>query len=125
MTTTRALPPDEWFKLEGTLLEQAWPSFDPELDIVLVVEKDGVIVGCTSFLPRWHMEGTWIHPDHRSMVKVGRPLLNAMYTLAHQLKAKELIMVSVDPEVSAMCRRLGSSSMLMHGDHYSIGLGNA
>ena len=45
MTTTRALPPDEWFKLEGTLLEQAWPSFDPESDIVLVVEEDGVIVG--------------------------------------------------------------------------------
>ena len=125
MTTTRALPPDEWFKLEGTLLGQAWPSFDPEADIVLVVEEDGVIVGCTSFLPRWHMEGTWIYPGHRNTVKVGRPLLSAMYAMAQQLKAKELIMVSVDPDVSAMCQRLGSSSMLMHGDHYSIGLGHA
>ena len=125
MTTTRALPPDEWCKLEGMLLETVWPSFDPEADIVLVVEEDGVIVGCTSFLPRWHMEGTWMHPSHRNTVKVGRPLLSAMYTMAQQLKAKELIMVSVDPDVSAMCQRLGSSSMLMHGDHYSIGLGHA
>lgn len=122
---TRLLPVEEWPRLTGTLLDPAWTAFDPERDLVLVVERDGVIVGCTSFLPRWHMEGTWVAPSDRKRAGVGRALLRGMYGLAHALRAQELILVSVDPEISALCQRLGSSAVRMTGDHFSIGLQHA
>jgi len=120
--TTRILPPDEWSKLTGTLLKDAPEILDPEMDMVLVVERDEEIVGCTSFLPRWHMEGTWVSPAYRKMSSVGRPLLKGIHQMATALKAKELIMVSVDPDVTALCCRLGRSSTYLDGHHFSIGL---
>lgn len=119
---TRILPPEEWSTLEGTLLGTAREALNPETDIVLVVEQDGAIIACTSFLPRWHMEGTWVAPDHRKMAAVARSLLRGMHRLATALEAKELIMVTVDPAVSAMCCRLGRSSVHLDGDHFAIGL---
>jgi|TARA_R110001599_G_scaffold23713_1_gene86536 N-acetylglutamate synthase-like GNAT family acetyltransferase len=120
--TTRILPPEEWSRLNGTLLETASATLDPEIDIILVVEKDGEIVGCTSFLPRWHMEGTWIAPKCRKMASVGRSLLTGMGQMAKSLKAKEVVMVTIDPKVSALCARLGRSSTPLVGNHFSIGL---
>jgi|TARA_R110002020_G_scaffold74748_5_gene190941 N-acyl-L-homoserine lactone synthetase len=119
---TRILPFDEWSRLKGTLLECAPTSLIPEHDIVLVVEKDDAIVGCTAFLPRWHMEGTWVSPKYRKMATVGRPLLRGMSQMATMLKAKELVMVTVDPKISALCARLGRSSTQLDGDHFSIAL---
>jgi N-acetylglutamate synthase-like GNAT family acetyltransferase len=120
--TSRILPTEEWAKLTGTLLGESWESLDPEIDIVLVIEQDDEIVACTSFLPRWHMEGTWISPKYRKKHSVVRRGLYAMYQTAHALGAKELMMVSVDDEVSTICRRLGKSSICMTGDHFSIAL---
>ena len=120
--STRILPPDEWSRLEGTLLKGAPDLLNPEIDMVLVVEKEGEIVGCTSFLPRWHMEGTWVSPNHRKMASVGRPLLRGIYQVAKALKAKELVMMTFDPEIAALCARLGRSAIHLDGDHYSIGL---
>jgi N-acetylglutamate synthase-like GNAT family acetyltransferase len=119
---TRILPPEEWSKLEGTLLGTAREALNPETDIVLVVERDGAIIACTSFLPRWHMEGVWVSPSHRKKASVWRPLLRGMHRLSVALGAKELIMVTVDPTVSAMCCRLGRSSVHLDGDHFAIGL---
>ena len=120
--TSRILPPEEWSKLEGTLLGMSWKSLDREIDIVLVVEQDDEIVACTSFLPRWHMEGTWISPKYRKRPSVVKRGLYAMYETAKVLGAKELMMVSVDDEVSMICRRLGKSAIHMTGDHFSVGL---
>jgi N-acetylglutamate synthase-like GNAT family acetyltransferase len=120
--TTRILPPEEWSRLGETLLKDAPDLLNSEIDIVLVVEKEGEIVGCTSFLPRWHMEGLWVSPNHRKMVSVGRPLLRGIYQVAEALKAKELVMMTFDPEMAALCSRLGRSWVHLDGDHYSIGL---
>tara|TARA_R110000787_G_C13372768_1_gene440990 strand:+ start:641 stop:1006 length:366 start_codon:yes stop_codon:yes gene_type:complete len=120
--TTRILPVEEWPRLEGTLLGEAWESLNPEKDLVLVLEQDGEIVACTSFLPRWHMEGTWVAPQHRKRSGVGRAFLRGMHQMAVSLGAEELLMVSLDPETSALCRRLGKTSTCLHGEHYAIGL---
>jgi|TARA_R110000744_G_scaffold17672_2_gene47696 N-acetylglutamate synthase-like GNAT family acetyltransferase len=120
--STRILPPDEWSRLNGTLLEGAPDLLNPEIDMVLVVEKEGEIVGCTSFLPRWHIEGLWVSPKHRKMASVGRPLLRGIYQVAEALKAKELVMMTFDPEMAALCARIGRSWEHLDGDHYSIGL---
>ena len=120
--STRILPPDEWSRLEGTLLKGAPDLLFPEIDMGLVGEIEGEIVGCTSFLPRWHMEGTWVAPNHRKMASVGRPLLRGIYQVAKALKAKELVMMTFDPEIAALCARLGRSAIHLDGDHYSIGL---
>jgi N-acyl-L-homoserine lactone synthetase len=119
---TRILPTDEWSRLEGTLLEGAPDLLNPEIDIVLVVEKEGEIVGCTSFLPRWHLEGAWIAPHHQKRASVCRPLLRGIYQVAKALKAKELVMMTFDPKMARVCSRLGRSCIHLDGDHYSIGL---
>jgi N-acetylglutamate synthase-like GNAT family acetyltransferase len=120
--TTRILPPDEWSRLDGTLLKGAQDLLNPDIDIVLVVEKEGEIVGCTSFLPRWHIEGLWVSPQYRKKASVGRSLLRGIYQVAETLKAKELVMMTFDPEMAALGARLGRSAVYLDGDHYSIGL---
>jgi len=120
VTTTRVLPPSEWPKLAGTLLETVWPSLDPDIDVVLVIERDGTIVGCTSFLPRWHLEGTWIAPTERKKVGVGRLLLSGIYRTASELRVKELLMMSTNKETSVLCRRLGESSTYLDCDHFAV-----
>jgi|TARA_R110000787_G_scaffold66267_2_gene148919 N-acetylglutamate synthase-like GNAT family acetyltransferase len=119
---TRILPEEEWPSLAGTMLEQAPTLLNPASDIVLVLEDDHKILACTAFLPRWHMEGTWIAPEYRKMASVGRPLLRGMRKMAKTLGARELLMVTINPEVSAICLRLGKSSTWLQGDHFSIEL---
>lgn len=54
--TTRVLPPAEWPRLDGTLLETIWPTLNPAYAEVIVVERDGAIVGGVALLTTLHAE---------------------------------------------------------------------
>jgi hypothetical protein len=55
--TTRVLPPEEWPRLEGTLLASVWPTFNPQFAEVIVVEDQaGAIVGSVALLTVLHAE---------------------------------------------------------------------
>ena len=76
--TTRVLPPEEWEKLAGTELDAARPFLNPAETLVLVVEEDGQIVGSWAAMRHVHLEGVWVHPDHRGRGAVAAHLLKAM-----------------------------------------------
>ena len=125
--TTRELPRDEWHRLSGTLLDQAWPKLSPA-SRVLVVENEGQIVACTSCLPAWHLDGTWVHPDFRRNGAVDLALLRGMKKLVVSLGVNEVVMMACNPEQKKLCAEGGTllgDVTLLDCDHYAIHLGGA
>lgn len=53
---SRILPPEEWSRLDGTLLASVWRSFNPAYAEVIVVERDGAILGSVALLTTLHAE---------------------------------------------------------------------
>lgn len=54
--TTRVLPVEEWPRLAATLAAPAWRDLDPQFAEVIVVERDGAIVGQVILLQVMHAE---------------------------------------------------------------------
>ena len=119
--TSRLLPRDEWPKLAGTLLESVWPSL-PANAIIMVVENDGHIVACSCLFLCWHQEGTWISPEMRGSVGVGRRLLTEMRSAIESVGAGEVWMMSTEPSNSALIQRFGSA-VHMTADHFAVKVG--
>jgi ribosomal protein S18 acetylase RimI-like enzyme len=108
--TARVLPPEEWAsKLAGTSLAQA--IFDPDNAFVLVVEREGEVVACWAAINTVHVEGIWIHPDHRTHVAVGRLLLRSMFDELRALLVSEVITNADDPAIEAMLRTIGATPL--------------
>jgi len=121
--TTRVLPPDEWARLAGT--EQLGPVaslLDPETTDVLVVERDGEIVGTWAVLPVWHLEGAWIHPDHRGKGSVARHLWGAMRRMLRQRHIGGVMTTGASDEVRALIAHLQGQPVL--GQTYVLSLGD-
>ncbi len=111
MITERLLPPSEWPRLAGTLLDPMWRTFS-ESDKVIVVEEDGQIVACSSLSQQWHLEASWIHPAYRGRVSVGRRLLRSIRQLFRALHVGEVFMMATNPENAAMCCKMGEAVAL-------------
>jgi hypothetical protein len=79
MLTTRVLPPDEYPRLHGTQLGLV-SALIPLTATVIVVERDGAIVGAWCGFPayHYHVEGLEIVPSERAHTSVARRLLVAM-----------------------------------------------
>ena len=107
--TTRLLPVDEWPRLAGTLLETVWPNLDPTADAVLVVEDAGQIVACSALVRAWHLEGTWVAPQWRRRVTVGRRLLTAMRALLRGRGVRDVLMMALNDRNAKLCARFGPS----------------
>jgi len=121
--TTRILPPEEWPRLAGTLLASAWPLFTPSETRVVVVERDGAIVGCVALFARWHLEGAWIHPSDRGRVSVGRRLRNATRAALTDLGATEVLAMARNAASVRLCQRFGRALRLAC-DHFAIVVGS-
>ena len=117
--TTRILPVEEWPRLDGTLLDPSWRTFEPENVRVVVIEHEGRIVGCTAFLKVWHVEGTWVAVEHRGKAGVLRRLIRAAKALCLDLRTREVWMMTHTPETAALCRRFGSVTPLTC-DHFAV-----
>lgn len=106
--TARVLTPEEWpTKLIGTTLAQA--IYDPDNAFVIVVEDaEGKVVACWSAVNTVHVEGIWIHPDHRKHAAVGRTLLTGMFEELRSLSVREVVTNADTPEVERMLQTIGA-----------------
>lgn len=110
---TRLLPPQDWPKLDGTVLEHAWPYLDITTDKVVSVEDEsGAIIGCCCLHLQWHLEGVWIAPAYRRKVSVGRRLLKTVRQLFGALHVRDVYMMARSPQGSDICQRLGDALKL-------------
>ena len=117
--TARLLPPAEWPRLVGTLLDPAWQGMTPATDKVVAVEADGRIVGCSALLSIYHLEGTWIAPDYRGSVGVGRHLVRAQRDLCRAMHVREVYMMARTPQTAALCQKFGAATPL-DCDHFLV-----
>lgn len=116
--TTRLLPPSEWPRLTGTLLDPAWRSFSYS-DKIMVVEDGEQIVACVSLTQQWHLDGLWIQPAYRHRVSVGRRLLRTVRQLCRALHVGEVLMMARTDQSAQMCRKLGPS-LHLDCDHFAV-----
>lgn len=108
--TTRILPPAEWPKLAGTEAETLWPTLDPEHARIVVVEREGEIVGCHVLFMVMHAECLWVHPDLRGK-GVARQLWDAVQVEARSVGARGLITGAATDHVRNIMTHIGGSKM--------------
>lgn len=90
--TSRVLPIAEWDRLAETGLDLAtWRQVDPHTLQVVIVEDEGRIVACWATMACRHVEGFWLHPDHRRRGGALRRLFVGMRTLLRELGATTVI----------------------------------
>ena len=121
--TTRILPPDEWSKLEGTELEQAYPFLDPKESFVLVVEDGDRIVGTWAALRQVHLEGVWVHPDHRGRGAVATHLLRAMGNAVAEKFGVEVAWTAAANEDVANLITKHLKGIELPGQHFVVPIG--
>lgn len=108
--TTRYLHPSEWPKLAGTELGESWRCLKPETAEVLVVEDDGgTIIGCWAIYKVMHVDGIWVHPDHRAKGGVFRRLIVGMRHLASEMNAEAVVAACITPNVQEMLENAGAT----------------
>lgn len=110
--TARILPVDEWPRLAGTLLEPAWPTFDPDRTQILVLEHDGQIVACVAQTLLWHLEGAWIAPAHRKKTAVARRLWACTRQMVRDSGAREVWTMAVSADARRWIPKLGAVTRL-------------
>lgn len=116
--TARILRADEWpEKLQGTELETAWPHLDPQAAQVLAVETaDGQLVACWALLVQFHVEGLWIHPDHRGKTAPARRLWAFLRVLARQIGFRTVATAATSDDIRALLAHVGA--VRLDADHY-------
>jgi len=115
----RILPRDEWSRLTGTLLESAVSRLDAS-SLVMVVERDGEIVGCAAYYPQWHLDGVWIRSD-APKASVGRRLWSMLRVVAREAGITSAWAMVVSPRSHKLVRALGPV-FHFECDHYEIDL---
>lgn len=119
--TTRILPPDEWPRLAGTEADQVWAHLDPSTAQVLVVEDDGVIVGCWILMQMYHVECLWVSPDHRQQGAVQRRLWTGMQRQAEAVGATVVQTAAVSDQVRDLLDHVRAQKI--PGDAYALVMG--
>lgn len=113
------LPADEWPKLAGTEAEQVWPLLDPAKTSIVVVERDGVIVGCHVLTWYLHAECLWIAPADRGLASVGRRLWMSVQRIAREhWGVSSVITGAVDDRVRGLLAHVGATQL--PGDQYVV-----
>lgn len=113
---TRILPPDEWYRLDGTELETVWPHFSADTTKVFVVEDNGVIVGCWAVVLVPHAEGVWIASEHRGKGRIAKLLMGAMKAHVEAIGARAVYTASDSTLVEKLLRHL--KAVKLPGDHF-------
>lgn len=118
--TTRTLPPAEWARLRGTELEHVWPGLPTDEAQIVVVEDEGQIVGCWAAYRAVHVEGVWIHPDHRRSRVALRLWRGMRRVVAEMFGAGGAWTGSQSPEIDAL---LAGRATEVDGRHFLIRFG--
>jgi acetyltransferase (GNAT) family protein len=118
--TARELPREEWGRLVGTELElaaRAFPNHDAR--VIVVEESDGRVIGCWSVVRYVHVEGLWIHPDHRKRGRVLCKLLALMRIIARQFGADAVLTGATTDEVRRLVLGVAGAVQLP-GDQFAF-----
>lgn len=70
--TTRVLPYNEWHKLEQTSAKDVWRSFQEGVQIPVVIERDGEIIGQIVLIPVLHAECAGVTESERGGLAFGK-----------------------------------------------------
>lgn len=120
--TLRILPRIEWVRLAGTELEHAWEHL-PKGALIVVVEEGETIVGCWAVAPYVHVEGLWVHPEHRMRGRVGYRLLGGMAEVARSLGVDRVLTCAMADDVRDLLKHVGATPI--PGETYVIPLGGS
>lgn len=115
--TSRILPPAEYPRLVGTEAERVWPHLPPEAQVV-VVERDGAIVGCHVLIPYWHLECLWVAPGARGRGSVARRLWRAVQRVALALGQRAVLTTAIDDRVRGLLAHVGATRL--PGESYVV-----
>lgn len=115
----RILEPSDWHRLDPAHTP-VFPGI-PEEDVAVVVVEDesGEIVASTMILRATHMEGTWVHPDHRN-AGVSRSLLRLAAGCARAFGPTWVFTGAADDHTRSILDRMGGQKIEM--DTYVLGL---
>lgn len=110
--TSRLLPPDEWHRLDETLMQSIWRDFDPAYAEVIVVESDGEIVGSVALLSTIHAECCESHGT-----AVGRMLWNALSARVKELGGSAVWGSAIDDPMKSILIAHGEP---IPGEHFLV-----
>lgn len=119
--TSRILPPEEWHRLARTELEQVWPVLDPLQAHIVVVEQGAQIVACWAAIRYVHVEGVWVHPDHRGKGRAAGHLVRQMRSLTSAMGAKAVWTAALTDQVRRLIAHFGG--VKLPGEHYVMSMG--
>ena len=114
--TTRELPFEEWWRLEGTDLNDVWHLLDPSHARIAVVEDvDGLIIGCCALFSAFHADGWWTKEEHRGKAGVNIALLSTVQRWAVEAGARGFLMTADSPQIAEYLHRLGGHILSLPG----------
>lgn len=95
--------------MAGTEADEAWRAL-PDTARVVVVERDGVIVGCHILIPILHAECLWKAPD--AGAGVSRLLWETVQAEARDhFGAQSLVTAAVDARVKRLLAHVGARAV--------------
>lgn len=106
--TTRLLPPEEWHRLPA-VIGDLLPHMVPEdVQVVVIEDATGAIVGTWTAARMVHLEGLWIAPEHRGRPSVARRLYQAGRAAAAQWTAGWAMTGAASDDVRSLLDRVGA-----------------
>lgn len=120
---TRQLPQAEWPRIAHTEIGPALEVLPPDDTRILVVEDAGQILGTWALIRYVHVEGVWVHPDHRKRGRVAAHLLGGMREIAQAWGQSVVLTAAVTDDVRQLIAHLGGQQL--PGDHYVLPINGA
>lgn len=108
--TIRTLPREEWSKIDAAAGREILAAGVPDsLQVVVVEDADGKIVGSWMLVQVAHAECLWVAPEHRGRASVFRRLLSGMTRAGRALGVTGLMTHAVDPRVEQLVLGYGGA----------------
>jgi ribosomal protein S18 acetylase RimI-like enzyme len=120
--STRILPTEELARLEeikdGADGDIPWERLGPSARVV-VVEREGKIVGCHALVPVLHAECLWVHPEYRGKAAVPRRLWNALRATAREeFGVQSVATTAISDDIRRLLEHVQATKL--DGDHYMV-----
>lgn len=109
--TTRILPVAEWDRLRASLDLDTWRQVDPTTIQIVVVEDHGEVIAHWATMACRHVEGFWVHPDHRRRGGALRRLFVGMREILNSLNATTVLTQAETDELKGLLDKAGATRM--------------
>lgn len=118
---TRQLSRDEWPRVAHCEIGPALEVLPPDDTRIVIVEEGSEVLGSWALIRYLHVEGVWVHPDHRKRGRVAAHLLTGMREIAHAWGHSVVLTAAMTEDVRALITHLGGQQL--PGEHYAVPLG--